>query len=302
MIGIYKIANKIDGKVYVGQSSQIEKRWKKHIETLNKNKHDNQYLQNAWNKYGKDNFIFEVIQEGKDRDELNYWETYWCDYYRPNVYNLQYTGNAHNMSEETRNKISIANKGQIPFYKGKHLTEEHKRKIGISGKGKHGHNKGKHLSQEAKDKISKANKGRKLSEEQKKKIGDVARKTWTGRHHKKESKIKASINNIGKHNKGVPLTQEHRNKISIANKGKNLGEKNGMWHKRPSQKLIDKCSKAVLQLDLDGNVINEFYSIKEASRQLKIGETAIGGVCNHKIHYNTAGGYKFVFKEEYYGK
>ena len=65
--GIYKITNKIDGKCYIGQSSNIKKRFKDHRYDLKYNKHDNPYLQNAYNKYGKDNFKFEILCEEKKK-------------------------------------------------------------------------------------------------------------------------------------------------------------------------------------------------------------------------------------------
>lgn len=58
IVGIYVIRNKMNGKCYIGQSSDIESRWKHHVNDLKSNCHHNQKLQNAWNKYGKDNFIF----------------------------------------------------------------------------------------------------------------------------------------------------------------------------------------------------------------------------------------------------
>jgi group I intron endonuclease len=63
MIGIYRIKNKINEKCYYGSSKDIEKRWKTHINQLRNKKHINCILQNAWNKYGEENFIFEVIEE-----------------------------------------------------------------------------------------------------------------------------------------------------------------------------------------------------------------------------------------------
>lgn len=61
--GVYKITNIINNKFYVGSSKDIESRWSQHIYALQNGMHANQYLQNAWNKYGGDNFTFEVIEE-----------------------------------------------------------------------------------------------------------------------------------------------------------------------------------------------------------------------------------------------
>lgn len=59
--GLYKIENKVNGKVYIGESINIEQRWNTHLESLKANKHHSYKLQKDWNEFGKDNFIFEVL-------------------------------------------------------------------------------------------------------------------------------------------------------------------------------------------------------------------------------------------------
>lgn len=59
--GIYKITNTINNKVYVGSSINLKGREYKHFWMLKKGFHDNHYLQNSFDKYGKENFIFEII-------------------------------------------------------------------------------------------------------------------------------------------------------------------------------------------------------------------------------------------------
>jgi group I intron endonuclease len=59
MTGIYKITNKINGKVYIGQSINIERRWKEHIS----DKRKNSLIHLAIEKYGEKNFNFEIIEE-----------------------------------------------------------------------------------------------------------------------------------------------------------------------------------------------------------------------------------------------
>ena len=54
------------------------------------------------------------------------------------------------------------------------------------------------------------------------------------------------------------------------------------------KKMIEKHKRKVIQKDINQNIINEFKSIKEAS---KITETSIISVCKHKGYYKTAGGY-----------
>ena len=61
--GVYKITNQVNGKIYVGSSNNINNRWNQHKKALNNKSHGNLYLQNAWNKYGANNFVFEIIEE-----------------------------------------------------------------------------------------------------------------------------------------------------------------------------------------------------------------------------------------------
>jgi len=63
MIGIYKIENVVDGKKYIGSSVNIEKRFIRHKCDLNRGKHHNIFLQRSYNLHGKNNFIFEIIEE-----------------------------------------------------------------------------------------------------------------------------------------------------------------------------------------------------------------------------------------------
>lgn len=81
-IGIYKITNQINGKVYIGQSVHINQRWNQHRSAaFNSNDKDyNKYFYCSIRKYGLKNFIFEIIEECK-QEELNEKEIYWIKYY-----------------------------------------------------------------------------------------------------------------------------------------------------------------------------------------------------------------------------
>lgn len=61
--GIYKIVNELNNKMYIGQSINIYERWRHHKIQLRHDKHHNSHLQNAWNKYGEQNFQFVIIEE-----------------------------------------------------------------------------------------------------------------------------------------------------------------------------------------------------------------------------------------------
>ena len=59
--GIYKITNIINNKFYIGSTNNLKRRRKEHFSLLSKNKNHCKILQRAYNKYGKDAFIFEII-------------------------------------------------------------------------------------------------------------------------------------------------------------------------------------------------------------------------------------------------
>lgn len=97
MVGIYKITNIKNNKVYIGQSTNIKQRWALHKSELRHKYHENIYLQNAWNKYGEDNFDFSIVEEcDNDKDILDDRETFWINYYRSfdreNGYNILIQG------------------------------------------------------------------------------------------------------------------------------------------------------------------------------------------------------------------
>lgn len=76
--GIYKIKCLGNGKIYIGSSYCIEKRYKNHIAKLRLNKHINKFLQSAYNKYGEQSFVLSVI-EYCDVNNLKDREQFWMD-------------------------------------------------------------------------------------------------------------------------------------------------------------------------------------------------------------------------------
>jgi group I intron endonuclease len=117
MMGIYSIKNKINGKIYIGQSRNIEHRKKQHRTELKCNVHRNTYLQHAYNKYGADNFEFELIEEVYDSSELNKRERWYIKNFsakNPSYgYNLTDGGDAtYSLNEDVKNRISLNKRGQ----------------------------------------------------------------------------------------------------------------------------------------------------------------------------------------------
>lgn len=63
---VYEISNAITGIRYIGSTCNIEKRFKQHKSTLNKNVHQNTHLQRSYNKHGESAFLYNIIWEGED--------------------------------------------------------------------------------------------------------------------------------------------------------------------------------------------------------------------------------------------
>lgn len=113
MVGIYSIVCLQNSKIYIGQSKHIELRWLEHKEELRKGTHQNKHLQNSWNKYGENCFVFSIIEECSE-NVLTEREQYWIDYYgginSKHTYNFRQAGSRGQMSEETLRKMSEATK------------------------------------------------------------------------------------------------------------------------------------------------------------------------------------------------
>lgn len=157
--GIYIIINNITNTCYIGQAYDIGKRIKRHIQHLNNNYHHCAYLQNAWNKYGSQAFVFFQLEEIKEYSQLTSAEQFWMDYFKyigAILYNVLPAKRTHlgiKRSQETKDKISFANKGKKRTIAVKSAISS--RQLGKS--------RGP-MSEETKEKISAANKNRQHSE------------------------------------------------------------------------------------------------------------------------------------------
>ena len=120
---IYKITNKVNGKVYIGQSIRpIEFRYRRHIKDALRGKLDTHFAR-AIRKYGENSFYIEEIDTAETQDELNRKEQFWIRYYNSvidgynetdaifkcggNTYQSKTTGEL----KEIAKKISISNTG-----------------------------------------------------------------------------------------------------------------------------------------------------------------------------------------------
>ena len=123
MVGIYKITSP-SGKVYIGQSWDIQKRWSdyKGMQSNSQRK-----LEYSLSKYGIQSHVFEVIHElpvDVEQEVLDRYEQLYMDAYRDGgveLLNIREGGSNGKLNQETKNRIGKANKGKPSSNKGKKL-------------------------------------------------------------------------------------------------------------------------------------------------------------------------------------
>ena len=127
--GIYKIINKVNGKYYVGSTIHFWNRRRQHQLSLLSGLHHNPHLQNSWNKYGKENFIFRVIEK-VPKEKLIEVEQKYLDIAKMETnkcYNQNFLADRLVFTNEIRKKISDKLKGKI-------VSKNTRKKISITNK------------------------------------------------------------------------------------------------------------------------------------------------------------------------
>lgn len=217
--GIYRILNKINGGFYIGSAICFVDRKRDHFRDLEKNKHYNLHLQRAYNKYGADAFVFEILEsyESPTTQELHDWEQWYLDNVL-HTYNILKKAKGihkgHKASEETKRRMSEwwnkpENKeqvenirksrlGKLNNFFGKHHSNDTRKKLSIISSRQIGDKNpffGKKHSEEYKEKMSIIHSN--VSKETKLKMSNNSARrgkpgTFLGKKHTASAKLKLS--------------------------------------------------------------------------------------------------------------
>lgn len=193
-VGIYKIECLANGKTYIGSSIMLTHRLKNHVYMLNKQKHRNGRLQNAWNKYGAEAFVFEVVFNCA-KDQMREIEAEFME--RFDAANLGF-----NISTDTAAPMQGMKHSEAALKKmraarvGFTYSDEAKAKMSAALKGRT-------LGAEHREKISSGGKGISKSEETKQRMRESAALRPQSRHDK-----------VGKALAGKPKSEDHKKRLS----------------------------------------------------------------------------------------
>lgn len=259
---VYKYTNRVNGKVYIGQTINEKGRKRTHIQNA-RNGHTNQFYK-AVRKYGWENFNYEVVSKKQYtnhedlRFDLDMLEIYYISKFEGYTkgYNANIGGGSNvgfHHSEETRKHFTQTLTGETNPFFGRHHSEETKRLLRES-------KIGTKLSDEVRAKLSKAHRGRKLSEEHKRKLSEG-----------KKGKPRYDL-------RGKPLSEEHRRKFIESSKGR--------LHKNQWRKVCQ------ISLETD-EIIKVWDTISIAARELQLKTPNIIAVCKGLCSH--CGGYKWRY-------
>lgn len=292
---IYRIYSKSHpDREYYGSATDFNKRKYQHFRSLQLQQHCNNRLQNHYNKYYEDDLIMEIVEvvplpipydlETHKKNillrEQYYLDTNQCFF---NICKTAGSKMGVPVSNETRKKLSLKNKGQK-------RSEDFRRRASEINKG----NKiwlGRNHSMDSRQKISQVQIGKTLSEEHRKNIS----KGSMGRVQTEETRKKLSEATKGKpksesarKNMSIsaknrpPISEETRQKLSKISKERIRTDE---W----KSKIAQSNSRSILQYDLEHNLVQEFIGAKTASNITGIGRTSIVNALSGKS--KTAGGF-----------
>ena len=266
MIGIYKIENLINHKVYIGQSISIASRLKQHKSDLKNNRHANSHLQSSWNKYGEENFIFEII-DLCTKEQLNEKEIYWIEYYGGK-------NNQLNFNQKDGGKFGSLNELSIEKIKLKTIGKHRSPKTEFK--------KGEHHGNEFKKGF--------VSPHRKKVYqydldGNFIKEFDSAKQAAQENNISSSL-----------ITMCCQQKIKTG------GNYQWRFEKQNVNKVCKKARKKVYQYDLDGNFIKEWCGIVEIVQKMNANSSNISNCCRGIEHSAYGYQWRYYYQSDGIGK
>lgn len=163
---IYRITNMSNGYYYIGSAESFERRRWQHKYDLKRGQHKNPRLQAAWNKYGEEMFVFEVIEtvpEGATAFEVE--NKYLAECVgKPDCYNINTDAigmrTGIKMTEESKQKLSANRKGkhagELHYRYGKTVSPEVRAKISATQAGRPNPRKGQKMSEKGRENVKAA--------------------------------------------------------------------------------------------------------------------------------------------------
>lgn len=277
MIGIYKIKNLKSNKKYIGSSINIDKRIKRHKIDLNNNKHNNIHLQREYNKYGIENFIFEVVEycdieniriiEQKYLDDIFKTDDYYKEYYNIGV---KSTG-GDNLSNNP-NRLYIIEKMKdsiIKRYKNESLKTKENRSNNL--KGDKNPNFGKKWNSEQRERMSSQRKGLPSFRKGKtfEELFGIEKANLMKIEH--SERMKNKLTGVNNPFYGKKHTEENKKFLSESQKNK------------PSKGFVSKLKPFYI----DGVI---YLTLNEASKKLNINYLTI----RHRLNSNKFTNYVYI--------
>lgn len=364
--GIYKIVNKVDGKFYIGSSVDLNKRISTHKYELRSRRHHNEYLQNAFNKYGEENFSFEIVEVVEDKGILIEREQHYIDTLRACDrgvgYNLNtyarggggakgerngwygkgylmsgllnpFSGRTH--TEENRRKFSeyakkrvgnlnpnFGNKGgknplskKIAQINGDDVVKVWGSSIDITRElGFHGGNICKVCKTVKEEGIWKKSQGYywcyeedlpklenkvKYEDPRKKKVLQIDKDT--GEVIKVHDSVQSASEDLGVGSENISRCCQRKRKTCKGYIFRYLDESDA-----EDRRVLPKIrgsknprARSVVQLSLKGEYVNEFPTVKEASRLLGVSSSGLYNNLHRGSAQHVTGGYRWMYKDEY---
>lgn len=288
---IYLIRNKINGKGYVGQTKRpIEKRWEEHIRDSDPNNFNNErsYIHYALNKYGVENFTFNIVERPKE-ENLNNREQYWIRFWHTCIYDEQCNGYNLTWGGEGSQKNDY-NKVMELWDQG--FTQKQIREK--SGYGDISVRNALYVNGITHEEIMNRGQASRIEKAKKK----IYQYTLNGEFVKEWESTIAAQKELG-YNNAV---------ICNCLKGNLAQAYNFLWVYSPedlkmaleryNKKKAHRKNRPVGQFDLKGNFIREYISAAEAAKTIGHYASHIRDVCKNKPGKLSAGGFKWKYMDE----